>query len=384
LKESFLLIPITDLEAQYYTIADEINTAIQSVVRKGQFIMGPEVVALEREVATYCGTSHAVGVASGTDALRLTLQACNIGPGDEVITTPFTFVATIETIVQCGAIPVFVDIDPRTCNINADIIEQKITPNTKAVLPVHLYGQPVDMDPIIRLARRYNLRIIEDCAQAMGAEYKGKRVGSFGDAGCLSFFPSKNLGAYGDGGMVITDDAAIAEAVRILRKHGASRSNHYTLPGYNSRLDTLQAAVLLVKLKRLDTWIGLRRAKADLYNRLFDEIDEITPVHTEEYGKHSYNYYTIHSEATTLHRDELRTHLADRGIQTAVYYPLALHLQDAYRYLGYTEGDFPVAEKAQTQVLSLPMYPEITDEQINTVVDGVREFVGSRQYELVI
>ena len=383
MKESFLSIPITDLAAQYCTIEDEINAAMQVVVRKGQFILGPDVVSLEREIAAYCGTAYAVGVASGTDALRLTLHACNIGSGDEVITTPFSFVATIETIVQCGATPVFVDIDPRTYNIDVDIIEERITPKTKAILPVHLYGQSVDMDPVIRLARRYNLKIIEDCAQAMGAEYRGRRVGSFGDAGCLSFFPSKNLGAYGDGGMVVTGAVGIAEAVRVLRKHGATGNNRYEMSGYNSRLDTLQAAVLLVKLKYLDTWINLRRQKAGLYNHLFEAVDGITPVYVGEYCKHSYNYYTIHVDADNIMRDELRTHLQAGGIQTAVYYPLALHLQDAYRYLGYARGEFPVTEKAQHQVLSLPMYPELTDEQVKTVVDGVKQFIESRQFEPV-
>jgi dTDP-4-amino-4,6-dideoxygalactose transaminase len=364
-------------------IADEIDAAVHDVLRRGQFIMGPEVVALERAVAAYCGTSHAVGVASGTDALRLALQACNIGTGDEVITTPFSFVATIEAIVHCGATPVFVDIDPCTCNINVAMIEEKITAKTKAILPVHLYGQAVDMDPIKQLALCYSLLIIEDCAQAMGAEYGGRRVGSLSDAGCLSFFPSKNLGAYGDGGMVITDNKAIAEAVSVLRKHGVSRSNYYAVPGYNSRLDTLQAAALLVKLKWLDAWIDLRRQKAGLYNRLFNAIDGITPAYAGECSKHSYNYYTVHVEDAALKRDELRDYLATRGIQTAVYYPLALHLEEAYRYLGYSEGDFPVAEKAQTQVLSLPMYPELSDEQLIAVVDGVKQFIESRKFEAV-
>ena len=364
-------------------ITDEIDAAIRAVINRGQLIMGPEVVALEHEIAAYCGTDHGVGVASGTDALRLALQACNIGPGDEVITTPFSFVATVEAIVQCGAVPVFVDINPCTCNINVDSIEEKITTKTKAILPVHLYGQSVDMDLIIELARKYKLKIIEDCAQAMGAEYRGRRVGSLGDAGCLSFFPSKNLGAYGDGGMVVTDDAEIAEAVRVLRKHGAPANNRYVLPGYNSRLDTLQAAVLLVKLKWLDTWISLRQQKACLYNRLFGAIHGITPVHAAGYSKHSYNYYTIFIEAAVPVRDELSSHLGTRGIQTTVYYPLALHLQDAYRYLGYAEGDFPLAEIAQTQVLSLPMYPELSDEQLITVVDGVKRFIESRQFELI-
>jgi dTDP-4-amino-4,6-dideoxygalactose transaminase len=384
LKRSFLSIPVTDLTAQYDTIEEEINAGIRAVMQKGQFIMGPEVSALETEIAAYCGTEYAVGVASGTDALRLALQACNVGPGDEVITSPFSFVATSEAIVQCGAVPVFVDIDPGTCNIDVELIEDRITPRTRAILPVHLYGQPADMDHIVHQARRYRLRIIEDCAQAMGAEYRGQRVGSFGDAGCLSFFPSKNLGAFGDGGMVVTDNPKIAESVRILRKHGAAGNNRYILPGYNSRLDTLQAAVLLVKLKRLDSWIHDRRERANLYNHLFDAIPGIIPAYGCKYGKHSYNYYTIHVETSTVSRDELKTHLETRGIQTSVYYPLALHLQEAYHYLGYEEGDFPVAEAAQTRVLSLPMYPELTDEQVKFVVNGIREFVASRVSGIVV
>ena len=384
LKRSFLSVPITDLKAQYHTIEEEINAGIRAVMQKGQFIMGPEVAALETEIAAYCGTEYAVGVASGTDALKLALQACNIGPGDEVITSPFSFVATPEAIVQCGAVPVFVDIDPGTCNIDADLIEDRVTPRTRAILPVHLYGQPADMDTIVYLAHRYKLKIVEDCAQAMGAEYRGRRVGSFGDAGCLSFFPSKNLGACGDGGMVITGNPEIAEAVRVLRKHGAVGNNRFAVPGYNSRLDTLQAAMLLVKLKRLNAWIYDRRQKAELYNRLLDPISGIRPAYCGRYIKHSYNYYTIHVETSTVIRDELKTHLETRGIQTAIYYPLALHLQDAYRYLGYKEGDFPMAEAAQASVLSLPMYPELTGEQVNFVVDGIREFADNRISGMVV
>jgi dTDP-4-amino-4,6-dideoxygalactose transaminase len=376
-----MLIPLTDLRAQYHAIEDEINTAILEIVRKGEFIMGREVTMLEREIAAYCGIRRAVGVASGTDALRLALLACDIGPGDEVITTPFTFVATVETIVECGAVPVFVDIEPYSYNMNTGLIEEKITSKTKAVLPVHLYGQCVDMEPIIQIARHYNLRIIEDCAQATAAEYKGRKAGSLGDVGCLSFFPSKNLGAYGDGGMIVTDDAEIADTVCALRKHGDRNGNKYTLLGYNSRLDTLQAAILLVKLKRLDEWIDLRRQKADLYSCLLHEIAGITPAYAEKYNKHSYNYYTIRVESDVSLRDELRACLNAEGIQTNVYYSLALHLQDAYHYLGYALGDFPVAEKAQTQVLSLPMYPELTDEHVGIVADKIRAFFSNRRFE---
>lgn len=383
MKESSLSVPITDLKTQYREIEDEVNSAVRRIMSAGQFILGPEVAVLESEVAAYCGTDYAVGVASGTDALRLALLACDVGPGDEVITTPFTFVATVETIVQCGAVPVFVDIDPGTCNMDVDGIEEKITPRTKAVLPVHLYGQSTDMDPVMELAKRYDLKIVEDCAQSLGAEYRGRKVGSIGDAGCLSFFPTKNLGAYGDGGMVITGNSAIAGAVKELRKHGSNGDGRYTHLGYNSRLDTLQAAVLRVKLKRLDSWIALRREKAGLYNGLLTEIDGLVPLYAEDFCKHAYNYYTVRFQAGAPQRDELRAHLSDRGIQTLVYYPLALHLQDAYSYLGYSRGSLPVTEEAQAQVLSLPMFPEITAEQINTVVDGVREFIESRRPESI-
>ena len=376
-------IPLVDLKAQYITIKDEVDAAIQRVLQDGQFILGPDVRVFEEEMATYCGTNLAVGVASGTDAIRLALLACGVGPGDEVITTPFTFIATAETITQCGATPVFVDINPGSYNIDPNKIEQKITTKTRAILPVHLYGQAADMDPILELAQKYNLKVIEDCAQALGAEYKGRKVGSIGDAGCLSFFPAKNLGAYGDGGMVITNEPKIAETVDLLRKHGAKTSYYYLLPGFNSRLDTLQAAILSVKLKRLDSWNELRGKKATLYNQLLGGIDGIEPPSVEEFGKSSFNYYTIRVKHPGLSRSALREHLELRGVQTMVYYPLSLHLQEAFSALGYNEGDFPESEQAQSQVLSLPMYPELTEEQIREVVEGVREFIKSSKREAV-
>ena len=368
-------IPIVDLKAQYHTIKDEVDAAIQRVLQQGQFILGPDVRAFEEEIAAYCGTKFAVGVASGTDALRLALLACGIGPGDEVITTPFTFVATAETIIQCSATPIFVDINPRSHNIDPDKIEKRITPRTKAILPVHLYGQASDMSPILELARKYDLKVIEDCAQALGVEYKGSKVGSIGNAGCLSFFPSKNLGAFGDGGMVVTNESRIAETVDLLRKHGANTSYHYLLPGFNSRLDTLQAAILNVKLKRLDIWNELRLDKAALYNQLLSRINGIEPPSVEEFSKPTFNYYTIRLKDSKLSRNKLREYLESRGIQTAVYYPLSLHLQEAYKALGYEQGDFPESEQAQEQVLSLPMYPELTEQQVREVVAGIKEFM---------
>lgn len=372
-------IPLVDLKAQYDTLRSEVDNAIQRVLNQGQFILGPEVRVFEEEVAAYCGTKLAVGVASGTDALLLALLACGIRPGDEVITTPFTFVATAETIVQCGAIPIFVDINPRSYNIEPSNIEHSITPRTKAILPVHLYGQSVDMDPVMDLAQKYNLKVIEDCAQALGAEYKGRKVGSIGNAGCLSFFPSKTLGAYGDGGMVVTNEPKIAEKVDLLRKHGANTSYYYLLPGFNSRLDTLQAAILSVKLKRLDSWNEFRRSKAALYTQLLSVIEGINPPYIEKFGKPIFNYYTVCLADSSLSRNKLREHLKSRDIQTMVYYPLSLHLQEAYKALGYKHSDLPESKQAQDQVLSLPMYPELSEEQIREVVEAIKEFITSNE-----
>jgi dTDP-4-amino-4,6-dideoxygalactose transaminase len=348
---------------------------VQRVIESGQFILGPEVKAFEDEMAAYCGTRHAIGVASGTDALRLALLACGIGPGDEVITTPFTFIATVETICKSGATPVFADIDLKTCNIDAGQIESRITRRTKAVLPVHLYGQPAAMGMILDIAAEHKLRVIEDCAQAVGAEYRGKKVGSLGDAGCLSFFPAKNLGAYGDGGMVVTSDDDIADKVRLLRGHGARTSYYHTMHGFNSRLDALQAAILRVKLKHLEHWNKLRRAKAALYTEMLSGIGGIEPVRFDEEVVSSCNYYTLRVSSPVLDRQKLRSHLESKGIQTNVYYPLSLHLQDVYCDLGYRAGDFPRSELAQSQVLSLPMYPELGKEQVALVATEVAKFV---------
>lgn len=369
-------IPLTDLKAQYSTIKDEIDEAIHRVLEQGQFILGPEVKSFEEEMAVYCGTKYAVGVASGTDALHLALLACGIKTGDEVITTPFTFIATAEAIVNCGATPIFVDIEPGTLNIDPSQIESKITPKTKAIIPVHLYGLPSAMEEITTIGRKHNLKIIEDCAQALGAEYKGSKVGAIGDAGCLSFFPAKNLGAYGDGGMVTTDDPRIAETVKMLRVHGAKRSYYHALPGFNSRLDSIQAAVLRVKLKHFDTWIEQRRRNASLYSQLLEQIDGIETPHTEEHDRHAFNYYTLRLKDPRLDRNELRKHLESKGLQTMVYYPLSLHLQEVYKSSGYKPGDFPNSESAQEQVLSLPMYPELGQEQIEHIVGEIISFTG--------
>ncbi len=377
-------IPMTDLKTQYASIKGEVDAAIQQVIESGRFILGPEVEAFEKEMASYCGAKFAIGVASGTDALILSLIACGVKPGDEVITSPFTFIATAEAITQCNAVPVFVDIDERTYNIDPAQIEAKITSKTRAIIPVHLYGQPAKMEAVLELCNRYNLKIIEDCAQALGAEYKDKKVGSIGDTGCLSFFPAKNLGAYGDGGMVVTSDSQIAEVVQTLRQHGSRTSYYHIMPGFNSRLDALQAAILRVKLKYLDNWNNLRRQKASLYTQLLSEIDGIEPPYIAEHVKPSANYYTIRLRNRSIDRNKLREYLGSMGIDTAVYYPLSLHLQEAYIPLGYKPGDFPESELAQEQVLSLPMFPELSQEQIVEVVNGIEGFISKYRRNMYI
>ncbi len=366
---------MTDLSVQYSRIQTEINEAIRHVIESGHYIMGDEVEDFEREIAKYCNTKYAVSVASGTDALVLSLKACGIQAGDEVITTPFTFTATVEAIVHCGATPVFVDIDFRTFNIDVTQIESERTSHTKAIIPVHLFGQPANMDKIIEISKKHNIRIIEDCAQAFGAEYKGKKVGSIGDMGCLSFFPSKNLGAYGDGGMVVTNDLYLADCVRILRNHGTISTYHHTIPGYNSRLDAVQAAILRVKLKYIDGWIHSRRQATSMYTKLLEGIEGILTPDLDNNVFSSANYYTLRIDGRFIAREALRKHLAMNQIDSAVYYPLSLHLQQAYKYLGYYNGDFPESETAQEQVLSLPLFPEITQDQIITIVDNINEYI---------
>lgn len=366
---------MTDLKGQYQSIKADVDGAVSRVLQHTQFILGQEVKTFEGEMAAYCGTKHAVGVASGTDALHLALLACGVGPGDEVITTPFTFIATSEAIVNCGARPVFVDIDPATFNIDPARIPTRISPKCKAILPVHLYGLPADMEAILSVARLHHLKVVEDCAQALGAEYKGKKVGSIGDAGCLSFFPAKNLGCYGDGGMVVTSDPKIAETVEMLRKHGGKIAYYHSLPGFNSRLDALQAAILSVKLKHLDTWNDMRRRNAALYDSLLGQVQGIQVTRAPASFKSSANYYTVRLLNPRVKRDDLRKHLDGKGIQNMVYYPLSLHLQEVYQDLGYKAGDFPESERAHAQVLSLPMYPELSEDQIREVAAAVETYV---------
>jgi len=360
-------IPVVDLRRQYAAIQDEIDAAIAGVVAKGQFILGPQVTAFEAEMATYCGAAHAVGVASGTDALRLALQALGVGPGDEVITTPFTFVASAETVSQVGAAPVFADIEPVTYTLDPAAVARKVTPRTRAIVVVHLYGHPADMEPLMALAREHRLWVIEDAAQAVGAMYRGRRVGSIGDVGCFSFFPTKNLGAYGDGGLVTTNDPAVADRVRMLRQHGSREKYVHALPGWSSRLDELQAAVLRVKLRRLDEWTVRRRLLASRYDRLLAGMPITSP--RERPGDHAvYHLFTIRSRE----RDGLREHLSEQGIQTAVHYPMPLHQQPLYR--GGDGGGFPESEQASQQVLSLPLFPELRDDELDAVVAGVASF----------
>ena len=361
-------IQMVDLRAQYQEIKEELGGVLAGILDSCHFILGPNVAELEREVAEFIGTKHAVAVASGTDALHLALLASGIGPGDEVITAPFTFIATAEAVSYVGAKPVFVDIDERTLNINPALIPEKITKNTKAILPVHLFGHPADMGKILDIANTHGLKVIEDCAQSFGAHYKFTRTGSFADAGCFSFFPSKNLGCYGDGGMITTDSDKMAEELRSLRNHGSKVRYYHDTIGYNSRLDEIQAGILRVKLKRIETYNRLRRERAAQYTASLSQISGITvPAELTGYF-HVYHQYTIMTEG----RDRIMEALKEKEIASAIYYPVPLHLQKSYKGLGYTEGDLPVTEDAAKKVLSLPIYPELPPEAAALVCDTIK------------
>ena len=361
------MIPFVDLKAQYHSIKSEIDAAITNVLESSQFILGSEVAAFEDEYAAYCRVKYAVGVNSGTSALHLALLAAGIGPGDEVITTTFTFVATVAAIVYTGAKPVFVDIDPRSFTMDVTQIERAITQHTKAILPVHLYGQMANMEPILEIARRHNLIVIEDAAQAHGAEYNGKAAGSLGDLGCFSFYPGKNLGAYGEGGMVVTNHPEYARALKMLRDWGAEKKYQHMLKGYNYRLEGMQGAILRVKLRHLDDWTQKRREKAAYYNRLLGG-NGIRPPEEMPYGRHVYHIYAIR----TSEREAVQQALLAQGIQTGIHYPVPVHLQPAYADLGYQAGDFPHSEEAAREVLSLPIYAELSDEQVEQVAIALR------------
>ncbi len=364
-------VPLLDIKKQYQSIKDEVVPVLNRVCDDQDFILGKDVSKFEEEMAAYCGTSYAVGVASGTDALILALKALGIKEGDEVITTPFTFFATAEAVSIVGAKPVFADIDPRTYNIDPILISKKITKRTKAVMPVHLYGQCADMDPILKIAKEHGLKIIEDNAQAIGATYKGRAAGSMSDAGALSFFPSKNLGGLGDGGMIVTNDKKLAEEAKALRVHGSSVRYIHSRIGVNSRLDNLQAAVLRIKLKHLNKWLDARRANADFYNEKFKGLPIVTP-YVPEYNTHTYHQYTLRV------KDGLKgmlDHLTNSGIEARTYYPIPLHLQECYKGLGYRKGDFRESERAVEEVFSIPVFPEMTQEEKDYVADTVISFL---------
>jgi dTDP-4-amino-4,6-dideoxygalactose transaminase len=365
------MISLVDLTAQYHSIKKEIDAAVLSTLESGHFILGPQVVKFEESIASYLGVQHAIGLASGTDALVIALRALNIGDGDEVIIPAYTFFATAGTVMSVGAKPVIVDVDPQSYQIDVSKIEAAITPKTKAIIPVHLYGHPAEMNPILEIARKHGLKVIEDNAQGFGAEYLGKKTGSLGDIGCLSFFPTKNLGAYGDGGAVVTNDLALAEQMRMLRAHGWKKKYYSEMVGYNSRLDAMQAAILQAKLPHLDGWNEKRRELSKRYDEHLAPLGIVTPVE-REWAKHVYHLYVIR----TSKRDALQAFLKDKGIASEVYYPLPPHLSAPCKKFGYKEGDFPHAEKAAKKTLALPLYPEMTLTQQDEVIAAVREFVS--------
>jgi len=363
-------VPLVDLHAQYRAIQPAIDSAIQSVIERTAFIMGPDVRSFEDEFARFCTSTHAVGVASGTAALELTLRACGIGAGDEVVTSAHTFIATAEAISAVGARPVFADIDARTYNLDAHAVEAVLTPATRAILPVHIYGQPADIDALAVLATRHNLVLIEDAAQAHGATWNGRTVGVLGDAACFSFYPGKNLGAYGDAGAVTTNDAQIAERVSLLRNHGRHSKYLHDIKGYGERMDTLQAAILRAKLEHLADWTDARRRLAARYSELLAGCEVVLP-YVDPAADPAWHLYVIRTPA----RDALLAHLNANGIGAGVHYPVPLHLQPAYADLGYQRGDLPVTETVADTCLSLPLYPEMTDEQQGYVVDAIRSFL---------
>ncbi len=367
-------VPLLDIPLSYKEVLADVEKNINAVIESGYFILGPVVEELEQKIVTYCEAKYAVGVSSGTDALLISLMAAGIKKDDEVITTPFTFFATAGSISRLGAKPVFVDIEPDTFNIDTKQIEENITRKTRAILPVHLYGQCVDMDPVLDLAQKYNLVVIEDAAQAIGSEYKGRRAGSMGDYGCFSFFPTKNLGGFGDGGMVTMNSEELYEQVKILRVHGSHPKYYHKMIGGNFRLDAIQAAVVLAKLKYLDKWTKKRRANAQTYNRLFKEMgmtDSLT-LPSEVIPHHVYNQYVIRVKDK---RDELRSFLGENNISTEIYYPLPLHLQDCYLSLGYKKGNLPESEKAADETIALPIFPELTTDQLEYVVATITHFL---------
>jgi len=365
-------VPFLDLKAQYLSIKEEIHLALQDVLEQTAFAGGKFVAQFEAKFADYCKADFAIGVNSGTSALWLTLLGLGVGKGDEVITVPSTFIATAEAISYCGATPVFVDIDEKTYNMNPKLLEAAITDRTKAVIPVHLFGQSADMDAILAIAKRYGLWVIEDACQAHGAEYKGQRVGTLGDAGCFSFYPGKNLGAYGEAGAVVTNNAELAEKIRMLRDHGQSKKYYHNMIGWNARMEGFQGAILEVKLKYLNAWNNARRHHAQLYHQLLQQIPNVIVPREAEYARHIYHVYAIR----VPEREALMKFLAEKEVQTGIHYPIPIHLQPAYQFLGLRPGSFPVAEQCAQQFLSLPMYPELTDEQIEYTAQQIKQFMS--------
>jgi dTDP-4-amino-4,6-dideoxygalactose transaminase len=366
-------VPFLDLNAHHAPLREEFDRAIAEVIDSGAFAGGPFVEKFENEFAAFCRCEQAIGLGSGTEALWLALMGCGVGAGDEVLTVPNTFMATAEAITYCAARPVFVDVDERTYTMDPAGLEKALTKRTKAIVPVHLFGQPADMDPILEFARKHGLFVIEDACQAHGAEYKGRRAGTLGDAGCFSFYPGKNLGAFGEAGAVITNNAELADKIRVLRDHGQVRKYRHNLIGWNCRMDGIQAAVLSVKLRRLESGNLARRAHAKDYNRAFEGLEEVITPDEASYARHVYHVYALRVQD----RDEVLFTLKEKGIQCGVHYPVPVHLQRAYRDLGYVSGDFPVSEQTALEYISLPMFPELTKEQISMVTLAVREAVAS-------
>ena len=362
-------VPLVDLRRQYHSIKEEIDSAIRDVLESQAFILGPQVKEFENLFASYCNTKHAIGVSSGTDALLLALKSLGIRDGDEVITSPFTFFATVGSICNTGAKPVFVDIEPESFDIRPDLIEKCISKKTKAIIPVHLYGQCADMDPILEIAKKHDIKVIEDSAQSIGAEYKGRKSGSMGDLGCFSFFPSKNLGGLGDGGMVTCNSDELEELIYMLRIHGGKPKNYYPVLGINGRLDTIQASVLIKKLRHIDLWCEKRREKASYYTERMKGLNLVKPK-AKKFNKHVFHLYVIRVQE----RDRFIEHLRANNIDCAVHYPVPQHLQKCLAYLGYKEGDMPEAERAAKETVSLPIFPEITKEEQDYVIDTIKDF----------
>jgi dTDP-4-amino-4,6-dideoxygalactose transaminase len=389
-------VPFLDLKVQYRQIESELKPVLEEIMANGAFIGGPQVAAFEEEFAAFCGGGHCVGLNSGTDALRFALMAAGVGPGHEVITVPHTFIATTEAISQAGAVPVFVDIDPQTCCLDParlrefvesacrfdastrQLVNRSTRRVVKAVIPVHLYGQPADMDPIMEVAAAYNLVVIEDACQAHGARYKERPAGSIGLAGCFSFYPGKNLGAFGDAGAVVTKDEALAKTMRMLREHGQSQKYYHDMEGYTGRLDAMQAAVLRLKLRRLADWNRARRENAKLYDRLLSDVPGVAVVREAPSAQSVYHLYVILVDD----RDGLQQHLSQKGIGTGLHYPLPLHLQKAYAAMGHKKGDFPVSERTASRLLSLPMFAELTPPQIEYVVGSIKEYVEGARFKV--